>query len=103
MCIGFNDKSNKRRIERDGDIFIPKETIYASLDKYGLEIKNVDHLLSSARNSEGLYSFRECERRFGSLKPPFNFIKDLNSDGGEDYDVSSSGGEEEEYLFEDEQ
>jgi len=93
--LGFKDKS---RTEQDGDIFVPRETIYASLDKYGLEIKNVDHLLSSARNVEGKYSFRECERRFGNLRPPFNFIKGLKTGAGSD---SGSDEGEEEYLFED--
>jgi len=93
--LGFKDKS---RTEQDGDIFVPRETIYASLDKYGLEIKNVDHLLSSARNVEGKYSFRECERRFGNLRPPFNFIKGLKNGAGSD---SGSDEGEEEYLFED--
>jgi len=94
--LGFKDKN---RIEREGDIFVSKETIYASLDKYGLEIKNVDHLLSSARSVEGLYSFRECERRFGNLRPPFNFVKDLKNRSHSN-DGSSDEGEEE-YLFED--
>jgi len=70
------------------------------LDKYGLEIKNVDHLLSSARSVDGLYSYRECERRFGNLRPPFNFIRDLNNESGVN-SPKSSDGDEEEYLFED--
>lgn len=95
--LGFKEKN---RIERDGDIFISKETIYSSLDKYGLEIKNVDHLLSSARSVEGLYSYRECERRFGNLRPPFNFVRDLKNEPGGG-SPKSSDGDEEEYIFED--
>jgi hypothetical protein len=55
------------------------------LDKYGLEIRNADHLLASALRENGLYSYAELERRFAHLKPPFNFIDaKLTSDEEQD-------------------
>jgi len=57
-------------------------------------------LLSSARSVEGLYSYRECERRFGNLRPPFNFVRDLKNEPGGG-SPKSSDGDEEEYIFED--
>ena len=82
MWQGFK---HKERIEKDGDVFITKDKIKASLDKYGLEIKNPDHLFASAHAGNDLYSFKELERKFTSVKPPFNFIEaKLTSDEEED-------------------
>jgi len=71
--LGFN---SKERIELDGDVFVTKDRIYHSLDKYGFEIQNVDYLMNSALVQENLYSFLELERKFSHLVPPFNFVKD---------------------------
>ena len=69
--LGYTEDNS---IERDGDIFVSKRNVYASINKYGLKGKNIDHLLLSARASDGVYSYKECERKFGSLKPPYNFV-----------------------------
>ena len=52
-----------------------KEKIYQSLDKYGLEIKDLDHLISSALSSNGLYSLFELERRMINVQPPFKLVE----------------------------
>ena len=59
------------------------------MDKYGLEIQNCDHIFASALRENGMYSFKELERRFAGLKPPFKFVEEA-----EDAEYS----QEDEYL-----
>ena len=61
-----------------------KDKIDSSLDKYGLEIEKHDHLFASAIRDDGLYSFRELERRFGAVQPPFQFVDEKSSDRSQD-------------------
>jgi len=89
--LGFRHKD---RVERDNDILISKDKIKASLDKYGLELKNPDHLFESAHVGDGLYSFKELERKFISIQPPFKFI-DGNTTSDEEEDEYLVGDEEE--------
>jgi hypothetical protein len=57
--LGFNDKE---RLELQGDVFVQKDKIRDTLDKYGFEaIKNLDYLIHSAMMSNGLYSFKRLE------------------------------------------
>ncbi|CAK66291.1 unnamed protein product (macronuclear) [Paramecium tetraurelia] len=70
--LGFNDKE---RLELQGDVFVQKEKIKNTLDKYGFEaITNLDYLIYSAMMSNGLYSFKRLEQKFGNLD--FEFIFD---------------------------
>lgn len=51
----------------------------ASMEKYGLEIDKPPHLFASALREDGYYSFRELERRFTSIQPPFSFVESKQS------------------------
>lgn len=84
--LGFKEKG---KIEKNGDIYVTKETIYSSLDKYGLEINECDHLINSALSHNGLYSYNALARKLSNLQPPFKFVEEeYTEDEGED-----------EYLF----
>lgn len=58
-----------------------------SLDKYGFEAKNIEHLFLSAIQQNGLYSFNKLEKKFSTIHPQIAFVEEKGQDlesGGED-------------------
>ena len=52
--LGFNSKD---KIEINNDLFISQEKLMKSLDTYGYEGENVNHILASALHINGMYSW----------------------------------------------
>lgn len=81
--FGFNSKD---AVEANGDLLLPKEKILNSLDKYGYEHKEVDHILASAQDTKGLYSFKKIEKKFLKVNINVDFIeatREVDSDEDE--------------------
>lgn len=57
-----------------------------SLDKYGYEAKNIEHLFLSAIQPNGLYSFNKLEKKFSTIHPQITFVEGKGNDieSGED-------------------
>eukprot|EP01016_Furgasonia_blochmanni_P007777 TRINITY_DN13119_c0_g1_i4.p1 TRINITY_DN13119_c0_g1~~TRINITY_DN13119_c0_g1_i4.p1 ORF type:complete len:245 (+),score=70.52 TRINITY_DN13119_c0_g1_i4:65-799(+) len=79
--FGFNSKD---AVEANGDLLLPKEKILNSLDKYGYEHKNVDHILASAQDGKGLYSFRKIEKKFLKVNINVDFIETRTREESDD-------------------
>lgn len=64
-----------------------------SLDKYGYEAKNIEHLFFSAIQQNGLYSYNKLEKKFSAIHQQITFIEEKNINKNNDIE---SG--EDEYL-----
>ncbi len=51
-----------------------------SLDKYGFEAKNIEHLFLSAIQQNGLYSFNKLEKKFSTIHPQITFVEEKGDD-----------------------
>jgi hypothetical protein len=69
-----------------------------SLDKYGYETKNIEHLFLSAIQPNGLYSYNKLEKKFSAIHPNITFIEE-KSKNNEKNELES--GEDDEYYLED--
>lgn len=67
-----------------------------SLDKYGYEAKNIEHLFLSAIQPNGLYGFNKLEKKFSTIHPNITFVEEKNKK--EEKNEVESGAEDEEYL-----
>lgn len=47
-----------------------------SLDKYGYEAKNIEHLFLSAVQNNGLYSYNKLEKKFSTIHPQITFVEE---------------------------
>lgn len=47
-----------------------------SLDKYGYEAKNIEHLLNSAIQQNGLYSYNKLEKKFSTIHQQITFVEE---------------------------
>ncbi|EGR31922.1 hypothetical protein IMG5_099500 [Ichthyophthirius multifiliis] len=73
--LGFNksDKDNDV-LQIQGDTFVKKEKIEQSLEKYiDKNAKGIEHLINSALNTNGLYSYNKLKAKLDSIKYPVNF------------------------------
>jgi hypothetical protein len=63
-------------MELQDDILVKKEVILESLETYSFIGNNssIEHLLSSAIQLNGLYSYNKLNNKFNSVKPPFDWI-----------------------------
>ena len=91
ICLftGFNHRD---KLETNGDIFVSRDKIMNSLDKYGYETKNIEHLFLSAIQGSGLYSYNKLEKKFSNIQPQITFIEEKNNKN----EIES--GEDDEYL-----
>ncbi len=73
-------------MEKQGDLFITKDKIINSLDQYGYEEEDIDHLLYSACMPNRLYSFNKLsvKLRKAQQAPDFAPLEDEEEDD-EDY------------------
>ena len=69
-----------------------------SLDKYGYEAKNIEHLFLSAIQHNGLYSYNKLEKKFSNLHPHITFIEEKTK--GAEKNEQESGEDDEYYLDE---
>jgi len=85
---------HKDAIMKGGDIFISKDKILASLDQYGYETKDIDHLLQSGLMPNGLYSYKKLSQKLKKAMLAADFAPEGTESDGEEEDVY---GDEDQY------
>jgi len=66
----------------DDDIIIQKDKIMKNLEKYGIDArlgKGLNYIIDSCSFDNDLISYNNLERKFLSLKPPYQFVVDNES------------------------